>query len=233
MKRPFWWFALGAACFVGALATVSVAAESTPETPTFTSAPIVYVADFDLDAANVKPDDSRPKRARRLIGSLLPSGPVMPDQDPQTHARQIVSSMAEKITADLMKVGIDARRLEPGTTPTEPGWLVRGVFLSVDEGNRIKRAVVGFGAGQGSLQLAVAIDNLAVQGPPLYENVDSGSGEPMPGAMIKLNPRVVAAKFVLAGHDEASIIKHTAQDVADTVVKRLHAAPKQQGANAP
>jgi hypothetical protein len=201
--------------WLGAVATACVAADSAPDPA---PAPVVYVADFDLDAADVKPDDSRPKRARHLIGNLLPTGPIVPEQDPQAHARQIVSQMAEAVTDDLTKAGIDARRLPPGTTPPDKGWLVHGVFLSVDEGNRIRRAVVGFGAGQGTLQLAVAIDDLSTpQRPALYEDVDSGSGKHMSGAMVKLNPYVAVAKFVLAGHDESSTIKHTAKEIADTV----------------
>ncbi|MGF6757648.1 DUF4410 domain-containing protein [Paraburkholderia sp. GAS42] len=212
-------------CWLAAVATTSLAADSSG-TPIPSS--VVYVADFDLDAAAVKPDDSRPQRARRLIGGLLPTGPVMPEQDPQAHAQKIVASMAGQLTADLTKAGVDARRLAPGAARPDKGWLVHGVFLSVDEGNRIKRAVVGFGAGQGSLQVAVAIDDLATPGqPPLYEDVDSGSGGHKPGAAIKLNPYVVAAKFVLAGHDEATMITHTAQQISDAVVQRLQTAPKQ------
>jgi hypothetical protein len=207
------------------IASAGFAADTAPSTM---PAPVVYVADFDLDAAAIKPDESPPKRARHLIGNLLPRGLVVPEEDPQVHARKIVSSMADRITSDLKKAGIDARRLPPGAPPPDGGWVVRGVFLSVDEGNRIRRAVVGFGAGQGSLQVAVAVNDLATQGQqPLYEDVDSGSGGHMPGAIVKLNPYVALAKFVLAGHDEASTIKHTAQDIADMVVQRVHGAPAQ------
>ncbi|MGF6595683.1 hypothetical protein P3T23_000390 [Paraburkholderia sp. GAS448] len=224
MKHTLWRFTLATAC-LGMIASAGLAADTVPNTM---PAPVVYVADFDLDAAAIKPDESPPKRARHLIGNLLPRGPVVPEEDPQVHARKIVSSMADRITSDLKKAGIDARRLPPGVAPPDGGWVVRGVFLSVDEGNRIRRAVVGFGAGQGSLQVAVAVNDLATQGQqPLYEDVDGGSGGHMPGAIVKLNPYVALAKFVLAGHDEASTIKHTAQDIADMVVQRVHGAPAQ------
>jgi hypothetical protein len=222
MKHILWRFTLAVAC-LSMVAPAGFAADNAVST---LSAPVVYVADFDLDAAAIKPDESPPKRARHLIGNLLPRGPLVPEEDPQVHAQKIVSSMADRITSDLKKAGVDARRLPPGAAPPDRGWLVRGVFLSVDEGNRVRRAVVGFGAGQGSLQVAVAVNDLATQGPqPLYEDVDSGSGGHMPGAIVKLNPYVALAKFVLAGHDEASTIKHTAQDIADTVVQRVHGAP--------
>jgi len=224
MKNLLWRCLVAAAC-LGAVATASVAADTSPGA---TPAPVVYVADFDLDAAAVKPDDSRPKRARRLIGSLMPNGPIVAEQDPQVHAQKIVSSMADKITSDLTHAGVDARRLPAGAPAPATGWVVRGVFLSVDEGNRIRRAVVGFGAGQGSLQVAVAVNDLATQGqPPLYQEVDSGSSGHMPGAVVTLNPYVALAKFVLAGHDEAKTINDTAKEIAGTVVQRLRGTPAQ------
>jgi hypothetical protein len=39
-----------------------------------------------------------------------------------------------------------------------------------------------------------------------------------------LNPYVVAAKFVLDGRDESTMIKQAAQQIADAVVKQMQAA---------
>jgi hypothetical protein len=184
-------------------------------------APVVYVSDFDLDVSNVKPDSGRVQQARRLAGGLLPSGPLRSQQDPQEHARDIVAQMSKELIADLAKAGIEAHRLAPGAALPATGWQVRGVFLSVDEGNRLRRAVVGFGAGQNDLQVAVAVDELsrAAQA-PLWETVE-GESKDKPGALIKLNPYVIAVKFVLAGHDEHTTIKNTAQQISDVVVQRV------------
>ena len=193
--------------------------------------PVVYVSDFELDAADVQPDQGPGSRARRILGSVLPAGPLRKqnDQDPQAHAQAIVAGIAHALTADLVKAGIDARRAAPDNPLPDVGWLVRGVFLDVDQGNRVRRAVVGFGAGNSGIQVAVAIDDLSKPGqPPLYQAVDEGSGGGhMPGAIVKLNPYVVAAKFVMTGRDENKAINDTAERIAETIVARIHAtAPK-------
>lgn len=208
---------------LSAAAAVSAAADSAPFPA---PAPVVYVADFDLDVANVTPDSGPGQRVRRLRG-LLPSGPgpMGQDKNPQEHAKHIVDEMADALTDDLKKAGVDARRSAPGQPLPTVGWQVRGVFLRVDDGNRLRRAMVGFGAGQNDIQVAVSCDSLGASDlPPLYQAVDEADSKGMPGAAIKLNPYVIAAKFVMASGDEKKTINKTAQEISDAVIAKLHAA---------
>lgn len=223
MQRRFLLSTMLAAC-LSVMAPLGVAADNAPFAA---PAPVVYVSDFELDVANVKPDSGPGQRVRRLRG-LLPAGPgpLGEDKNPQDHAAQIVNEMADALTEDLKKGGVDARRVTPGQPLPSVGWQVRGVFLSVDEGNRLQRAMVGFGAGQNDIQVAVSCDSLsgAANLPPLYQAVDEADSRNMPGAAIKLNPYVIAAKFVMASGDEKKTIKKTAQEISDAVIVKLHGA---------
>ncbi|XUW91627.1 DUF4410 domain-containing protein [Burkholderia sp. M6-3] len=222
MQHQFVRFVALAACLSVVPATGFAADKASFAEP----APIVYVSDFELDVANVAPDSGPGQRVRRLRG-LLPSGPGPLDHNanPQEHAKNIVNEMAEALTADLREGGVDARRIAPGQTSPAAGWQVRGVFLSVDDGNRLRRAMVGLGAGQTDIQVAVSCDSLASASlPPLYEAVEEADSKHGPGAAIKLNPYVIAAKFVIASGDEKKTIKKTAQQISDAVIARLHAA---------
>lgn len=213
--------ALAAMCLSALTTAAQAAADSTPFP---NPPPVIYVADFDLDVANVKPDSGPGSRLRRF--GVLPGGPLRPSKDPQKHAQEIVAEMSDDLTTDLKKAGVDARRIAPGQPLPATGWQVRGVFLSVDEGNRLRRAIVGFGAGQNDFQVAVSLDDLSTPSlPPLYEQTEEGTSKDKPGAFIKLNPYVVAAKFVMAGQDEKSTIKNTAQQIADALVEKLKAQP--------
>jgi hypothetical protein len=226
MRLRFLQFSLlaGSLC---ALTSAGFAADSTP--PFSAPAPIVYVADFDLDVANVSPDSGPGQRVRRLRG-LLPDGPgpLGQDKNPQDHAKHIVNEMADALTDDLKSGGVDARRIAADQPLPTDGWQVRGVFLNVDDGNRLRRAMVGLGAGQNDIQVAVSCDRLgAADLPPLYQAVEEADSRNKPGgALIKLNPYVIAAKFVMASGDEKKTIKKTAQQISDAVIARLHADAK-------
>ncbi|HEX7911007.1 MAG TPA: DUF4410 domain-containing protein [Paraburkholderia sp.] len=214
------------AVVAGCLSMVADVCAAADSAPFAAPAPVVYVSDFELDAADVTPDSGPGQRLRRLRG-LLPSGPgpMGQDKNPQDHANHIVDEMAQALTADLKKGGVDARRSAPGSPLPTTGWEVRGVFLSVDDGNRLRRAMVGFGAGQNSIQVAVSCDSLgAADLPPLYQAVEEAGSKDKPGAVIKLNPYVIAAKFVMSRGDEQKTIKKTAQEISDAVIAKLHGA---------
>jgi hypothetical protein len=225
MLRRLLQFSLMAGC----LSHMASAAAEAASAPFAAPPPIVYVSDFELDVANVTPDSGPGQRVRRLRG-LLPGGPgpLGQDKNPQDHAKHIVDEMADALTADLKKGGVDARRSAPGQPLPAVGWQVRGVFLNVDDGNRLRRAMVGFGAGQNNIQVAVSCDSLAAAAlPPLYQAIEEGDSKNKPGAAIKLNPYVIAAKFVMASGDEKKTIKKTAQQISDAVIARLRGAAAQ------
>ena len=181
------------------------------------AARVVYVADFELEKSEVETEQgplARPFGRPGLLGRLR-SGR---SEDPQ----KIIDLMSSQLVQDLVGHGIDARRLGPSDPFPQEGWLVRGVFVNVEQGNRLRRAVIGFGAGQSDLQVAVSVSNLRQGAPePMYEiDSEKGSGK-MPGAAITLNPYVAAAKFLLAGRDLDKSVRHAASDIADAVVRDI------------
>lgn len=187
---------------------------------------VVYVADFDLDTANIKTDKAAPPappKAPGLLGKVLPPPPGA-KKDPQDLARELVDSMSTSIVKDLTNAGLTARRLSTGEPLPAAGWLVRGVFTNVNQGNQLERAVVGFGKGKTDLQVLVDIADLAQSAPAQFHEVKapaSISGK-APGAapMIERHPAAVAVKFVIAGKDLDKNVRQTAAQIAREVVER-------------
>ena len=101
---------------------------------------------------------------------------------------------------------------------------MRGVFTQVDEGNRVRRAVIGFGAGQTQMQVAVAVDDLTGGVPkPLY-HIDAGAqSRKLPGAgpAIVFAPPVAAARFAMAGRDLERNVEQAAAKIAADVAQRI------------
>ncbi|MGZ8097250.1 MAG: DUF4410 domain-containing protein, partial [Methylosarcina sp.] len=118
--------------------------------------------------------------------------------------------------------GFIARRL-PGSQGALPrkGWLVQGVFTEVDKGNRIKRAVIGFGRGATRMEVQVAVSNLAGQKPktPFIVFGTAKTPKKMPGAVVTLNPYIAAAKFVVEKDATEQDIRTTAEQIVDEIVK--------------
>jgi Domain of unknown function (DUF4410) len=185
----------------------------------------VYVTDFDLDATDVQQSGVAGVINRIPRPGLIGSGPLGIGRTPQQQARDVVDTMASALVEDLRHDGLNAERLPPGAPLPSSGWLVRGAFLQVDAGNRLRRAVIGFGAGATELQVATAVDQLGAGLPqPLYTVDTSAQSGRLPGAAVALNPYAAAARFVIAGSDLTRNVKATAAKIADQVKERVAAA---------
>jgi hypothetical protein len=178
----------------------------------------IYVSDFDLDAENFQADEGRTKVVPR---PGLIQGPRQKEHDPAAQAKKTVDSMATDIVNDLKKASYKAQRL--GTTDAKPssGAWVHGVFTELDEGNRIHRAVIGFGAGEAKMNLYVTMNDLAHPEQALYNVTESGDSGNKPGAAITLNPYVAAAKFVMEKNAPDKTVKKTASEISAEIIKHL------------
>jgi hypothetical protein len=180
----------------------------------------IYVGDFALDTENYKRDEGVRGVLPGRLGQRLPH-PLARD-DASDKARRIVETMAESLVDALQAKGVAAQRLlnTTGNLPKE-GWLVQGHFTELDEGNRLKRAAIGFGKGATSMDLQVAISDLGGSDPLAAFAVFGTVNDPrrIPGAVVAMNPYVAAAKFVLQKNATERGIKKTAEQVAERIVK--------------
>jgi hypothetical protein len=173
---------------------------------------VVYVADFGLDAQAQEAGSSGLKRPRLLD---LARG----SDDPAQQAARIVDLTAQSLTDDLNRAGVPARRLPPGAPLPPQGWLVRGVFTEAAEGNTLRRAVVGFGAGSPKMEVQVGVSDLADQPDAPFVILGTVTDpERLPGGLVSRNPYVVAAKFVLEKGAPERDVQATAQAIADKIV---------------
>jgi hypothetical protein len=172
----------------------------------------VWVSDFDLDAGDVKTDKGG------IVGQVRPGILERPskrcERDPECQAKKIVDLMANSIVSDLQKAGYKAERLLPGVEKPATGAWLHGVFTEVDEGNRMHRALFGFGSGEAKMQLYVTLTDLAAPQKPLYETEDGGNSGKKVGAAITMNPYVAAAKFVMEKNATEKTVKKTAAEIA-------------------
>lgn len=183
---------------------------------------MIYVTDFELGAQNIQHEDGvlsgRPGPAGRLANRLYGTS-----SDPEARARQLVDLMANSLVKDLRAQDFKATRLPPGAPLPSDGWVLQGAFVQVQEGNRLRRAMIGFGDGATDIQVVVGMQNLS-KGPPqsLFEiTTDASSGnKPGAGATLALNPYAAAARFVMSGQDMNKNVRQTASEIAAEINRR-------------
>jgi len=97
------------------------------------------------------------------------SGENQTDQQVQL-ADQTAQNICVKVAANLTNEGITTTCLSRGTTPTGSNVLIiDGNFTDINEGNRLRRMVIGLGAGQSTLDTVVQA----------YQKTDAGSQQLM------------------------------------------------------
>ena len=190
---------------------------------------VIYVSDFELDPANFKQD----KGGITGKGYLIPPPPKSflrkKRQDPETEGRKLVNLMSANLVANLQKAGFSAHRLSAADPKPADGLLVRGVFTEMNEGNQMRRALLGFGSGKAKMELYVNAVDASSGTQPLYEVSTHKSNGKRPGAVIALNPYAGAAGFVvkfgMTKNAPEKMVKQTASKIAAELTKQLNPNP--------
>lgn len=188
---------------------------------------VIYVADFELPPDLIEHQDNmlsgRPGPVGRVGDRLAGTS-----TDRAARARELVELMSSSLLKDLAKAGFTAARLDPGAPVPAQGWLVRGSFTAVDEGNRLRRSMIGMGQGQTDIKVLSCVDDLS-QGPPrpLYQiATDANSGSTVGAApTMALSPYGAAVHFIRAGTDIEKNVKATASQIAAQVAQRVQPKP--------
>lgn len=154
--------------------------------------------------------------------------------------QELGAEVARQVTAQLQEAGLPAVQAAGQPAPQVNDIVIRGYFVSVDEGSAMKRLVVGFGSGKAKLTTAVEGFQQTPQGLRALGNgtVDSGGnrtgGVIVPAAMMAVtgSPIGLAVSGTLKLADEASgnaTIEGNARRTAEVVADQLIAAAERQG----
>lgn len=209
---------LAAICFGPRGFAQSTSSEAAQPRHIFTKDMTVYVRDFELDAQNVQVDKGPGGQVRP---GIIERPRKREQQDPEAQAKKLVDTMSKSLIADLHKAGYKAERLSANDPAPSSGALLAGVFTEVDEGNRMHRALIGFGSGSVKMDLYVTLADLATPQKPLYNLAQEDTSGKKPGAAITLNPYVAAVKFAMEKNAPEKTVKKTASQISEEVVNHL------------
>jgi hypothetical protein len=198
-----WWSVAAVAFVVGVCGCAQTVVQPKYEQPT--AGPVlrpgrVLVYDFSVTAADVSENQGFFAAVRNSLSDSTENERVL------AIAGEVRTRMAEELVAGIRDLGLPAQRAPRGTPLPPDAIAVAGLFLNVDEGNRLQRTVLGLGAGQSTVDTKVEVYALAGSGPTkLLEfttHADSGS---TPGALITGGAGAAASGGMTAGVAAANV----------------------------
>jgi Domain of unknown function (DUF4410) len=193
--------------------------ESTPK--------VIYVVDFHLDPESIGletgilPLSPMSSEKSDESATLLPRMLGMPVQR-TVRARELVNLMATTLVEDLRDLGFNAYRVNHGERVLSAGWLVSGSFIWVNQGNRLRRALIGFGEGGTELEVATSLSDLAKGVPRQFCSVSiAAHSSRKAGALISFDPLTAPGRFMLCGLDLDKNVMESADSIAREIAQTV------------
>jgi hypothetical protein len=155
----------------------------------------VLITDFAVSPADVRENAGIFARTARTIENT--------DQTAEELqlGRDVADALAAELAVKIADMGLNAVRASAGTPLTTGAILIVGHFINIDEGNRLRRNIIGLGMGKSSIDCEVSVLAPGSAGwreiTAFDAHIDSGK---MPGVAV-LGP---AGK--LAGADTETVV---------------------------
>jgi hypothetical protein len=196
----------------------------------------VLVRDFTVQPTDVTLDSGRIARLRRVMSGSN-------DVQKQTVAAQsVIDALSNGLVEEIDKMGLTARRVAANddVSATAATVLIDGNIVSINEGNRAKRVVIGFGAGASDVETSVVLSYVAPQAitRQLARFQAKGSSGYAPGMLptAGVGTAVGAASTVaVSGGTQAiretqgATVSHNADDISGKIADQLRAIFAEQG----
>jgi hypothetical protein len=192
----------------------------------------IWVYDFTSNAADVPAGSS-------LAGSPAASS-TPPSAEEAEAARKLGAEVAKDLVAEIQGMGLPAMQANAQTRPQVGDYVLRGYFVTIDEGSATKRIMLGFGSGSANLSTTVEGYQVTPQGLRLLGSgeVQSG-GNKTPGLIVPLavvaataNPigLIVGGAAKVYGQASGSdTIEGMGKRTAKTIAEQLRGAFQRQG----
>jgi hypothetical protein len=144
----------------------------------------IVVCDFAVPSDVVTMDESMAARLRRRHLALLG---MNSDSSPEAVAQQVQKNFSKTLVKELQKASVQVERAaDAGSIPAN-SLTVQGEFAAVNEGNKSKRVMIGFGRGASDVQAHVTVSLTTRTQTILVSefNLNSASGK-KPGAAVSM-----------------------------------------------
>jgi hypothetical protein len=172
------------------------------------------------------------------------AGQYVEHETPQTHeeietGRKLGAQVAQELAAKIQDMGLPAVRAAGQPAPKPGDLVIRGYFVSADEGSAGKRVLIGFGSGASALRTVVEGYQATSQGlRPLGSREIEAEGGKTPGVLVPLgmvaatgNPvgLIVGTAAHLIGETGSETLEGAAKRTAEEIAEELKGPFEKQG----
>ena len=165
-------FASATAALAGlALLAACTSTQSQNETAGEMMAPpqVVIVDTFATSPDEVKLDDGLSADVEEALKAH--GGTSRTEQEVQA-GRQVADAIADKLVVEIRDMGLQAERGSAVPAGTQNAVLIKGQLISIDEGNRTERVIVGLGAGRSDVRAHVQVYDVTPAGSQLIDTIE-------------------------------------------------------------
>ena len=125
---------------------------------------LIVVHDFAVSADAVVPDQAIGSRIIDMVKET-PSG-----EQRLKISHDVARVVTDNLVQEISKLGIPTVSAANATPVAGPSLAIEGQFLTVDEGNRLRRMIIGFGAGASEVRILVQVFENTNEGRRLAED---------------------------------------------------------------
>jgi hypothetical protein len=172
-------------------------------------------------SSNATPTSSSSKTSRSPASAKPADSQT--DDTTSERANALVTAMSENLLRTLGRAGYTVHRFRPGEALPQAGLRIRGVFAEPDEGNRIRRLLVGSDSTTPKMLLYVGVDDLARPEQPLYELAKPPINDGKHGPVITVTSYSPVARFEMDKNPSDEDIKKVVMDIVADLSALLHA----------
>ena len=224
--------AAGVLLLAGCASSAVTQRQSTEAAQELARPQLVIVYDFAGTRADLPPDS--------VIARYYQERSVRQTVKEVELGRQLGRLVAQNLVGELNKAGITAQRVAAAPVPRIGDAVIRGEFIVANEGSRLTRVLIGFGAGKAELKtLAEAYQVTATGLVPLGAAQIEAAGGKLPGMLVPVGIGAAAGTVVtsaaisgasnLAQEVGPETIAAAAERTAKEISKLIVAAYKKRG----
>jgi hypothetical protein len=183
----------------------------------------ILIYDLVADSSEVQVDASQKIRPRHLITG---------DEKPEAIAHKAQSIFSAELQKKLAKAGLPIEHVAADTAPSNNSLVIQGSFLSLQQGMKTERVVVGMGTGSAAIQTKIDVRLKTPAEVILLSQfqTETTKAKNIGGAVpvaAGLNPAAVAAKSTIA--DRKKTLNAYASKTADASAAEILKAMASQG----